>query len=382
MVDEFRVWDMALQATEITFFMRSAISDPTGQANMHLVGYFPFVEGKGTTSADLSTSQLVANLHGATWIETFTPYDQLPEVTDAIDRAIRFDGKRGYVVGDSATAKLPAQVAGLTVLAWALPDAAGWTERSGCVVAFNSATGENENMLCYDTKMSMFFYKDSKKDVYMGAGECGISAPGVWHHVAFTIDGNSNGVLYVDAEPKATFKSSVRPSKTSRFSVGQEWDGNSYVNLRSSNHFAGAIDEVAIFDKVLTQDELKAAFGVVHLEIKAQTGLIAYWTFDEGKGYRSADKSGFSHTALLRAGTEWYTGHSVSRGGLRTWFTRIAVGLISICACFGLVSKRELILDQLADLAGRLFPASKGYKVVPQGDQDEYGGLLDGDQSD
>jgi|EP01049_Picozoa_sp_SAG25_P013851 hypothetical protein len=44
-------------------------------------------------------------------------------------------------------------------------------------------------------------------------------------------------------------------------------------------------------------------------------------------------------------------------------------------------SKRELIQDQLADLAGNL-PASKGCKVVLEGDQDEHGGLLDGDQSD
>ena len=62
-----------------------------------------------------------------------------------------------------------------------------------------------------------------------------------------------------------------------------------------------AIDEVAIFDKVLSQDELKAAYKVVHLEIKAQTGLIAYWTMDEGRGYRTADKSGNSHTAVSQA---------------------------------------------------------------------------------
>ena len=79
----------------------------------------------------------------------------------------------------------------------------------------------------------MFYYKDNKKNVYMGAGECGTSPPGVWHHIAFTIDASNNGVLYIDAEPKATFKSSIRPSGTSRFSMGQEWDGNAYVNLRS-----------------------------------------------------------------------------------------------------------------------------------------------------
>ena len=180
MVDELRIWDIAWQATELAFYMRSKIADPTSQNNMHLVGYFPFAEGKGTTSADLSNSKLVANLKGATWIETATPYEVVVDVNDKVDRSVRVDGKRGYIVGDSAVAKLPPQVTGLTVMAWALPDKAGWSEQKGCVFAFNSATGENENMLCYDTKSSMFYYKDSKSVSYMGAGECGISEPGKW----------------------------------------------------------------------------------------------------------------------------------------------------------------------------------------------------------
>jgi hypothetical protein len=90
-------------------------------------------------------------------------------------------------------------------MAWALPDAEGLTEPEGCVVAFNARTGENQNMVCYDSKSSMFYYKDNKKNVYMGAGECGTSPPGVWHHIAFTIDASNNGVLYIDAEPKVCF---------------------------------------------------------------------------------------------------------------------------------------------------------------------------------
>ena len=74
---------------------------------------------------------------------------------------------------------------------------------------------------------------------------------------------------------------------------------------RDSNHFAGAIDEVAVFDRALTGDEITAAYGVVHLGLP-QAGLIAYWTFDEGVGRQSADKSGFGNHAILRRGTQWY----------------------------------------------------------------------------
>jgi hypothetical protein len=74
---------------------------------------------------------------------------------------------------------------------------------------------------------------------------------------------------------------------------------------RDSNHFAGAIDEVAVFNRALAGDEIKAAYGVVHLSMP-QAGLVAYWTFDEGVGRQSADKSGFGNHAILRRGTQWY----------------------------------------------------------------------------
>lgn len=42
MVDEFRAWDQPLQPAELSFFMNSAINNPTGQENMHLMAYVPF----------------------------------------------------------------------------------------------------------------------------------------------------------------------------------------------------------------------------------------------------------------------------------------------------------------------------------------------------
>ena len=42
MVDEFRAWDKPLQPAELSFFMNSAIANPTAQENMHLMAYVPF----------------------------------------------------------------------------------------------------------------------------------------------------------------------------------------------------------------------------------------------------------------------------------------------------------------------------------------------------
>jgi hypothetical protein len=172
--------------------------------------------------------------------------------------------------------------------------------QEGCVASFNAKNGGNENMVCYDLKMKMFFYKDDKKRVYMGAKECGTSAPDLWHQVAFTIDSSDNGLLYVDGEPKATFKTATRPTPGSRFSIGQEWDGDAYTNLRSSNHFKGSVDEVALFTRVLSEEELKKMMGAEHYETK-MVGMVAYWPFDEGRGTLSADRSGNEGKVKLHA---------------------------------------------------------------------------------
>lgn len=381
-VDELRIWDTAQTSTELNFYMRSVIGDATGKDQIHLVGYYPFNEGQGEeATADLSSSKGTGNLHNTRWLNTFTPYDTLPEVTDSGDNAVQLDGKRAYVMADSVSKSLTGTA--MSVFAWVAADppdtstGAGGGER--CVVAFNRANGENQNMLCWDPGMKMFFYKDGDNKAYMGGQLCGKSQVDAWHYVGFTIDGDDNGVLYIDAEPKATFKTKVRPQADSRFSIGQEWDGNQFTNLRDSNHFKGAIDEVAVFDRVVTGDEVRQFMGVLHISVEKQEGLVGFWPFDEGTSTQSADRSGFTHTAVLRQGATWVKGHSTVRGGGMSggWLGSTLKWAGALVAVTSVLAACYVKRDAVSDLSSSLFPSRQGYSVVPQ--EDDVGSFLDDD---
>jgi hypothetical protein len=71
---------------------------------------------------------------------------------------------------------------------------------------------------------------------------------------------------------------------------------SSYVD-GMSNIFNGLIDEVAIYDKALSIEEITQT---MYSNLSGQeTGLIAYWDFDEGEGQTLTDLSGHDHHCYL-----------------------------------------------------------------------------------
>ena len=70
-----------------------------------------------------------------------------------------------------------------------------------------------------------------------------------WHHVVATYDG-SNGRLYLDGEPIG---------EAIAGSFVPKMDGGLYVGFREGDerHITGAIDEVAIYERVLSRAEIR-----------------------------------------------------------------------------------------------------------------------------
>lgn len=94
-----------------------------------------------------------------------------------------------------------------------------------------------------------------------------------WHHIAATYDGKEM-IAYGDGEPfgnrKASFKLSCTTDKP--LYVGGGVDRPQYV-------FDGAIDEVAIFNRALSQDEVKKAMEGLSKMLSVGTAgrLSATW---------------------------------------------------------------------------------------------------------
>jgi len=102
-----------------------------------------------------------------------------------------------------------------------------------------------------------------------------------WHHVAFTYNGTT-AKLYIDSILNNT------QSKTWNFAG----TGNLHIGRRGIFYFPGVEDEVRIYNRILSGDEVSASYnsgngrGYVN-----PTGLVGYWSFDENAGPKAYDTS-------------------------------------------------------------------------------------------
>jgi hypothetical protein len=133
-------------------------------------------------------------------------------------------------------------------------------------------------------------------------GRCGIQ--GVmsiptdgWHHIVWYISG-SNYKVYVDGVEQASGGGCSASVDGYQFSLGN-WQDNEWFN--------GLIDEVRVYSRVLSLNEIKGLynsgsvkFGVAKAQGALATGLIGHWTFD-GKNMISnvADSSGMENNGRL-----------------------------------------------------------------------------------
>lgn len=93
--------------------------------------------------------------------------------------------------------------------------------------------------------------------------------------------------------------------------------------------FYGAIDEMRVWNRVLSHDEIMSNFqweeGLsedrnpdgVSVDPNSD-GLVAYWTFDDGSGYRVKDVTGHGHDLIITKKPRW---------------VRVECALVSHCCC-------------------------------------------------
>ena len=209
------------------FFLTSAtsaidISDPD------LVGYWAFNEGSGTVAADLSVNGYDGTLNGGvTW-------------TDGIyQNALHFNGSNAYVgTGQSILNDLE----GFTL--------AGWVSASN-VDVYSSLFGQND-------LIEFGFIGGSEVGTWLlGNNWVLVSASypfdyPSWHHVALT--GDSTGVvIYIDGQEAAS-----DPGPVSSGVSGFTFNIGANVFNATGDPFLGEIDDVWVFGRALSQDEIKA----------------------------------------------------------------------------------------------------------------------------
>lgn len=116
--------------------------------------------------------------------------------------------------------------------------------------------------------------------------------PGHWYHAALTLDTDNTGYLYINGQREASFRANGRPTRTSTFSIGQEWDG-----IRPSEFFHGQIDEVRLWSIARTPDDIQR--DMHRILTGNEAGLFGYWPLDAIENGYVQDRSRRGHPGLL-----------------------------------------------------------------------------------
>ncbi|MCH8960428.1 MAG: T9SS type A sorting domain-containing protein [Bacteroidetes bacterium] len=129
-------------------------------------------------------------------------------------------------------------------------------------------------------------------------------ADDAWHHVAVTRDDAGALALYVDGEMRASCVGTGIPSSNNfqDLSIGSTFGtiGPPPGGVEPPVwFFPGLIDEPAMWNVALTDTQITDIFssGVDPLS----SGLVGYWTFDEGTGQAVADLSSAGNDGFLGA---------------------------------------------------------------------------------
>ena len=205
---------------------------------------------------------------------------------------LQFDGVSSSVVipPNNALNTYP-----LTVEAWI--NTMQTTGAGGLVTKYLSLNGWQ--MSLYNGNLVAHYFRDSSNYIWDGDTRTfngGAVADGKWHHVAFTVD-VSGGKLYVDGTLKNSraWNGTPGPSTLSQNVMLGVFPGNGAP-------FAGQMDEVRIWSKSRPQADIQRDMNA-SLQGN-ETGLLAYYRLDEGKGITAADATA-SHFDGALSGAQW-----------------------------------------------------------------------------
>ncbi|MCK4342404.1 MAG: LamG domain-containing protein [Phycisphaerae bacterium] len=223
---------LSILALAVTCLLAAA-NIAAADLNDGLVGYWSFDEGEGGTAYDYSGHGNHGTIQGASWTSGISA------------SALYFDGDADYVdCGNGASLQFPGSV---TVSVWVKTDAI--TESKQIVRKSVGNPGTTFFWLRPDSVLFGFYYDE--------LGHCEITTTatvhvGEWAHIAaiFDDDGDMFSV-YINGVGEAKIEQHARPAEMahSLFVAKRDQPGH-------YNYFKGAIDEVRIYDRTLSEDEI------------------------------------------------------------------------------------------------------------------------------
>src|SRR3989339_723610 len=158
--------------------------------------------------------------------------------------------------------------------------------------------------------IQLFTDGNGKLDIRMGTRSTDLKIPtsidgdAYWHHVVATKDTADNINVYVDT---ILVLSNQMPA-----SIGNHHlllIGRSHQLSYNSEYFKGAIDDIMIYNHILTMKDIKYLYNYSGLnKFKLSKQTLALWHFDERSGDTVFDISGHNYNGYLLPGVSWRNG--------------------------------------------------------------------------
>jgi len=203
-----------------------------GGGSGQLVAAYAFAEGSGTSASDATGNGHPGTVSGATW-----------STSGRFNNALSFDGTNDWVtVADAAGLDL---TTAMTLEAWVNPSAlSGWQT----VIMKERPGGLAYTLYAHDNAPRPSAYINTGGGDAAAIGATGLPL-NIWTHLAVTYDGATLRLFVNGAQAGSQAASGSIISSTSPLRVG----GNSLWG----EYFAGLIDEVRIYSRVLTAAEIQ-----------------------------------------------------------------------------------------------------------------------------
>jgi len=198
-----------------------------------------FDEGSGTVAKDESGYGNDGTIYGATWVD------------GKYGKALSFDGKEDYVIVEN-DASLNFGTGSFSVSVWVKSNEASTahdiiikSRRSGLVTPKRWRIGQNPNSDVF------FDIDDDTKPAATPHSTAVNIADGSWHHIVAVRKAGTGTELFIDGV--------MRDSDADRGDISNT--EHVYIGCKSDkNFFNGLIDEVSIYNRALTADEIKTLY--------------------------------------------------------------------------------------------------------------------------
>jgi len=248
------------------------------------VGMWHFDEGSGTTVADSSGNNNTGSL-----------YNTPAWVGGRFNSSLQFttDEQDHIIVNDSSSLDINGS---LTVEMWFKPAllmmSNEWLLHKGNTTDATASNYEIWIDAPYHLRGRIGNSTDSQ-DVTSSI----VIQPDTWYHMAFTADG-TNLSLYINGIlDNFTAQNFTPVPNDQQLIIGGR-------GLMASFHFNGTIDEVAIYSRAKSADEIAADANLFHWDwgtIAINSNISAAWHFDEGSGNTTYDSSGNGNIMVFNA---------------------------------------------------------------------------------